>query len=505
MALIIKKQEQQYLKSELEAEYQETTYTLGQEGAFGQFVNQLRSLPARIYLFEQLRGNSNVQTRDVMVAATNAAHQRYRWYDASFKTIIFDDIVNSILKPLIFYVNEQRKALDGLEHDLEIWYNRNENQDHKYRLRDQLWFEHIRPYLSESSLIEAAIASGTLNLEYAVEQVLKKVFKRWPSPNDEVTNLLATHLKQEVMDTFTSVGNMEHLAERLWNPKLTSERQLFLSGAECLLNFTLDGNQEIIPNLESIDLLGYGIDRRQQTTTGDIERVLLEFFKKSTSPTLVPTDISDEMVLIKTKHRIVISSLRTIYDMQHSYMIMNTVRRTPYLHIDNTFRVRASYKPLAKLEVTPSQIIENWQDMADILENTKSQLADSIRDIVIMYKQTTEETFNERNEIDNEQHAFFDFVNNLRACIIPLNPTPPITQALMILTYMEEILFADGWIKIEPVYNDRFDPELHLIYRKEKQLTIKPNRVIETVKQGYSRQHFKKQKQIHRATVIISA
>jgi hypothetical protein len=500
-------QKQQRLKSNYDAEILNVTHAEDQQGALGRILGALASLPGRIYLWERVRRNSNSRSRDMLEKAKRSSVQLYRWYDTCYRVIIYNDIIASILTPIMAMVDEQHKNLSGVERRLEAWYKRNENEDiiAANATRDRLWFEHIRPRLSESEQIEDAISKGKVDVQYTLEKVFKKSFQYWPALNDEVSVLLEHYLKGEVIEIFKFVGGEEHLAQRLLSPELAREQQLFLQGAECLWNFVREANQETIPYLEAINLLGYGIDTRQHKTNNEVEAFLAKLLKReAVQPDLVATDISDEMALLKTQHGLMVSSLRSINDMQHAYQVMNTVRGAPYLHIDYDYQIRVAYKPLASMQVTPQRIILQWKDMANKLDDKKRDLADNIRDVVNVYELKAGTTLTESIDVGETDHPFFDLVDSMRKYIQPLNPTPPVIQALMALADMEEILLAQGWIRIEPSFGERFDPAMHRRVGDEAGTGIKAGRVVRTEIPGYIRRRPNEKQKIREAQVIVS-
>jgi molecular chaperone GrpE (heat shock protein) len=505
-ALIEKRQEQQTLKSQLETDYLEATRTPSKEQPFWQALTALRSVFSRIYLFSRFRGKSSPRARELMALAAQEAHQRYRWYDAGFKVLIYGDIIDSILKPLVVYADEQKKVLQEIESELRAWLARNKNNPQAaFRTQDRAWFELIRPRLTEGDQVQQAIASGRMNLEHALRQILKKTFHAWPTGNAGSGSSLESYLKQEIIAQLKYIGGEEHLAERLLSQDLSSEQRLFLLGAECLWNFARESNQETIPSLESIDLLGYGIDPRQHKTLAEVERIVIELLKDEPArPDLVPTDISDEMALIRTQHGLMISSLRTIKDMQQAYQVMKTVKRAPYLHIDATYQATVGYKPLVSLESTPQQIIDELRKAADRLDDKNSRASEEIREAADRFEQSIATKRSEQIDVDHKDHPFFDLVDQLRGIIEPLKKTPSVQQAQLLRADMEAILHSQGWVEIDPGFNDRFDPDRHEVFDTEQRVDMKPGRIIETIRPGYERQRPGERRQIRKALVRVS-
>jgi molecular chaperone GrpE (heat shock protein) len=74
----------------------------------------------------------------------------------------------------------------------------------------------------------------------------------------------------------------------------------------------------------------------------------------------------------------------------------------------------------------------------------------------------------------------------------------------MRLADMEEILLAQGWLKIDPIFGKCFDSDLHTVQKKEHRSDMKPDRVIEVMHPGFMRQHDEKILLVLRARIILS-
>jgi len=185
---------------------------------------------------------------------------------------------------------------------------------------------------------------------------------------------------------------------------------------------------------------------------------------------------------------------------------MNTVRAAPYLHIDYTDQARAGYGPLGNLELTYKQLIDMWVEVADNVEQVQLKLAEGIRDALDLYKKFLISVGlppGQLLEVSRENDPFFDFADAIRLVFKLVPKTPGVSQALMKLADIEDVLHAQGWMKIDPPYNARFDPTLYYIQGTRSEPGVTPGRVVEVTSPGYIR--YQPQRQVRLAMVIVSA
>ncbi len=458
------------------------------EQTFANFVNFAK----RLYLFKQFRRAST--SRELTTLARQQARKRYEWYQASFNIVIYSDIVKTILEPLIAHVDRQKATCEGVDRELEALYDANKEA---HRINSLLTAQHhidrIRPHLSEKDQVSEAIKSGRLKVDQKLEAILKGAFSTWPKPGGDAMAELKPVLSSVVMDTLKIIEGEEHLAKRLCGADTTivRQRKAFLEGAECMWNFAKDVSQNILSHLEPIELVGYGIEGHQGITTPDLTPVLDDLLKnQSARPDTISTDIGDELVLLKTSHGLPISAIRTINELQHAYQVMNTVRGAPYLHIDYADQVRAGYGPLANVAWTYRELMKIWYDEADNLDYSNPKLANEARTVLTKYESVLQSKgiyTGGTIDVMDEKDSFFDLVDELRWAIRPLNQTPAVAQALMKFADLEDILHAQGWIKIEPTYGERFNPSLHSALNRRAEPNMPPGRVIEVHRPGYIR------------------
>lgn len=509
-----KQQEQETLKSQLQEQCEQRTNLTEREGFLWKLLRESGSVIRTIFLSAASARRLNARARALETLANDGAQQRYLWYSAGFQALIYSDARKTILEPLIALIKTHIQVLDEIDRDLLKWQSRNK-KNMSARLRnqgDRAWFERIRPGATETEQVQKAITSGDLKIAETLRQILKRTFDAWPEQNALAGSVLTRQLKQEIVEQLKDIGEEEHLAQRLLAKDVSSERTLFLQGAECLWNFSGDTNEETRSHLEPINLVGYGVDARQQQTAASLKKTVEELFKNETpEPILVPTDISEELAFLKTQHGLMVSALSSIKSMQDAYQIMKTIRRAPYLHTDATYEVAVGYKPLTSLQSTPQLIITLWRKAADRLDNTHSDIADEILDIISGYEQSgqTASKLQEQLDIDKENHPFFDFVERLRTLLRKPNSTPAIEQTFLLLAEMEALLHVQGWIEIEPGPKDLFDSGRHQKVGEESNSNIKAGRVVETAIPGYERHRInskgKPTAQIRKAQVIVSA
>ncbi len=493
-------------KAELDDEYDRTTRTVQRTNLISQIGENIKSFLGRVYFFEAFRKKSS--SRDLNVAAENAARQRYLWYQESFRIIICSEVAKSILEPVIAHLDKQKAPFNGIERALEAWKDRNMDA---YRIhgsiREFIDVERIRPHLSESEQVQEAIMSRRLKLDLVMEEVLKRAFNGWPKPGEDPMNDLKPAIMDGVSETLRFIGGEEHLVDRLLGKDVEMQRKSLMQGAECLWNFTKDANQNVLSHLEAIDILSFGIDPRQGITSQQMLPSVEELLRnQSPRPDPVPTDISDELALMKTSHGLQISAIRSIHELQHSYQVMNTVRAAPYLHIDYTDQARAGYGPLGNLELTYKQLIDMWVEVADNVEQVQLKLAEGIRDALDLYKKFLISVGlppGQLLEVSRENDPFFDFADAIRLVFKLVPKTPGVSQALMKLADIEDVLHAQGWMKIDPPYNARFDPTLYYIQGTRSEPGVTPGRVVEVTSPGYIR--YQPQRQVRLAMVIVSA
>ncbi len=501
------RQKEEQRRDTLQEEYSNQTRRPSHKNILMQTSDTILAIIGWIYLFARFRRGSNTQSRELQQTAKNWAHQRYLWYDAAFKVVIYDDIIKSIIVPFIADISEEKRIFEETERNLRTWLSANKNTDMSVRSRERAWFENIRPQRTEKNQVQATIDSQKIKIDESLQQILEKAVDEWHSRRYTLDEALKRAVNDEIEQLLKRVGGDEHLAERMLSPELSSQRRLFLQGADCLWNFERESNQETKRALEAIDMLGYGTSPQQQKTWSDIQHALRELLKdEAEQPDLIPTDIDDEMALVKTQHGLMVSSLRSMKDMQHSYLIMKIVKRAPYLHLDSTYQATRAYKPLISLESTPQQIIDEWRRAADRLEDKNSDLARRLRDYTYHYEAKTGSNRQEQIDVNNENHPFFDFVDQLWKSLYDEMPkqTPPVVQALLLYADMQEILHTQGWLIIEPGPGDRFDSVLHREVGQEQIPAIEIGRVTKLVRQGYVRYRKGDNPQVRKAWVMVN-
>lgn len=495
-------------KAELEEEYDSSIRIVQSTNLLAQIGGNIGVFLKKVYLFEPFRRKSTA--RDLNIAAQNAARQRYLWYQASFRDQICRDITKTVLEPLIAHVDKQKSAIKDVQVELENWRDRNKaEQSVRGNQQSPLRIDQIHPDLSESEQIAKAIKDKKLKLDYVVLQVLKGAFNEWPKPGGDAMQDLKPAIQSAVIDNIKSIGGEKHLIDRLLEPEFDRQRKTFLEGAECLWNFAKDTDQNILSRLEPIEFLGYGIDSHQNITDDQMKPsldTLLNYLAER--PDTVPTDLSDELVLLKTSHGLLISAIKSISDLQRSYQVMNTVRGAPYLHIDYADQVRAGYGPIVHVAVTHKQIIDTWIEVADSIEVVKENAADAMRQAIREYPDKlgigrfVKDT--ELLDVDHENHPFFNLKDVFDRTLRAMNQVPAVSQALMKLADLENVLYAQRWMKIDPPIGSRFDVILHDKVSESPNSHLSPGRIVEVYTYGYIRRESGKLPSKRLAGVIVS-
>ncbi len=484
-------------KAELDDEYN-LTLSVAQSNSLHQqtFVN-LGNFIKRLYLFKQFRRTST--PRELTVLAQQRARQRYEWYQASFNIVIYSDIVKTILEPLIAHVDKQKATCEGGERELEGWYEENRELCSANLLQSTIdQIDQVHPRIIGKGQLEKVISSDHFNIEQKLEQIYKIAFEERSKAGGYVMLALKPALQYVTSETLEQAVGEEHLIQCLCRPDMENKRNAFFERSQCMLSFARDVPQNILSHLEQIELVGYGVDGHQGMTAPDLLPALDELLKnQSTRPDTISTDISDELVLLKTSHGLPISAIRPIHELQRAYQVMNTVRRAPYLHIDYADEVRAGYVPLVNVAWTYQELIKIWHDEADSLNYRNPKQANEMRTALTKYESVLQSkgiyTGGTIDVID-ENDPFFDLVDELRWAIratlfLILNPDPVVAQALMRFADLEDILHAQGWIKIESTYGERFNPNLHNVREKRSAPDMPSDRVIEVVRHGYINHH----------------
>ncbi len=505
-------QKEKLLRRELEDEYASIQVPTTSRSVVGQAIDGLLKALKIVYLFKKLRGTS-ATPRDLTAQAKRGAAQRYRWYTANFNIKIYNDIVETILKPAILHVDECKITCEHTDSELEMLYEENQRTAQLNNLQYvQNYIDRIRPRLTERKHIEEAIKSGRLKIDQKLAEVFKEAFASWPKPGGDAMTDLRPALSRMVSTTLRVVGGEKHLVQLLCETEYNTQSQRLLESADCMWNFATDVSQDILKHIEPIDTIAYGIDRQQGLTIREMEDTLdLLLRNQAAQPQKVSTDISDEVVLFKTAHGLPISAIRPMKELQHAYQVMNTVRAAPYLHIDYADYVRLGYKSLANAARTYQELFKQWDDEANDLDHSDPKLADEIRDALKLYQQTLQkaQTFTHGLvEVKDETGAFFKFVDDLRLAIRPHTQTTAVSQALMKLADLEDIILSQGWIKIDPAYGERFKAENHFAQAQRSEPGMLPERVIELFQPGYRREKVNSTGatilQIRRAQVVKS-
>ncbi|GHO93823.1 hypothetical protein KSF_038710 [Reticulibacter mediterranei] len=449
----------------------------------------------RIYILRAFRRqNTPEELRNI---AESKAHQRHLWYNARFHALLYKDVADTIIKPALVYLSERKALLADVDEMLEARQSRNLDKLKRPRniRREQMSMDMLRPRHDEQKQVTAAQDNGLLHLERSIITMQYELFEDWPRMSGEVKTMLETAMNETVQDMLTSLDNAEHILERMTNNgrDVLKQRTTFLQGAECLWNITTDTDQELTAHVETIDLLGFGADPYQQISTEDLADLAQEelFRNYAAKPECIPTDFSTELGYIKTSHGVLISSIRYIHELQRAYHEMSTLRNAPYLHIDYSDAVRKGYSPLVATSITYREIITEWEEVADRLENYHSTIGREVRTTIHTYRWDLQQLASppdedERVVIGEPDDPIFELILKLREIILPLQQTPALADALMKLVDFNILLATQGWMECVP-------PELHSPYdahsqeiRKEVRLTsLPPGQVIFVVMSAY--------------------
>ncbi len=304
--------------------------------------------------------------------------------------------------------------------------------------------------------------------------------------------------------TVLLLDGQTHLLDQILKKENWRQRELFLNSADVLLNFDNHSNVHLLSYLEAIDLLGYGIDSNQLNQT-NLNKQLDELLRQQEiSPERVSTDIINELVYIKTLHGLPISLIRSLNQWHQAYQVMNTVRSTPYLHIDYVDQVRAGYGPLSSIERTPKQIIDRWKQVAEDIGGSRSELAQAIRDQVAQYERQSQTRLDEMAQVTDAYDPLFDLIDSLDRIVTSVHPTPSVIAALTELADLVSLLQVQGWTPIGPVYGAPLDLMLHEVVGSSNDPMLPNGRIIETQRGGYIRRIANQSVQVRKALVKLA-
>ena len=504
-------------KGELDEEYNRASDVAQPHGFMAGVLANFTYRIKQIYLFQRFRGEKT--SRELNSMAQFWARQRYEWYDRNYAIFICTDIVRFILEPVIAHVDQQKKTCEDVDGALEEWQEENKS---KYQQKSQQveedQIDRVRPRLSEKQQITDAIRSGSLNIERRLAQMFKLAFTYLPRPGSEAMTDFKPAITSVVSDTLKVIGGSEHLIKRLLASDVQHKRLAFLEGAECMWNYTKDVTQNILTRLEAIELLGYGVDERIGSRKDDLTDSVEQLLRNQPiTPDAIPTDIVDELTLIKTSHGLPVSAIRPINDLQRAYQVMNTVRAAPYLHIDYTDQVRAGYGPLGNVSLTHQEVLQIWNDEVNSFDQSDRLIGNDIKSALQTYEKALRSSQINKSgliEVNDSNSMFFDFVDALHDVFWPphkppRNQTSAVQQSLMKFAQMEDILHAQGWVNIDPGYGERFKPEFHQVGDVLFDQDLEPGRIVDVVRSGYIRQDtsgqaINKKPPVRKAIVSIS-
>jgi hypothetical protein len=451
--------------------------------------------------------NKNM-ARTLHITAKELAHQRYLWYAESFRAYLCKDIARTIIEPAIAHAEMQHSTLTDVDDELHEWYFKLQQTQTSARANTSSSsnFEtiiRVKPHQSEQNLVSEAIKQGTIRFDALVNKVLTKAYSSWPKQGGNAVDDLKEAMPDNITAALQRLGSQAHLLDMLLAPGAWQQREMFLKRAECLWKFSEDYSQEVTSHLETINILGYGIDNgtpNGYSIRKNLQARIDDLLKQQNiTPEPVSTDILDELVYLKTSHGLAISHIHSLSEMHHAYQVLNTVRAAPYLHLDYRDQVKAGYGPLANIEMTPQQIIDTWTEVANSLDQTMKGLAHKLRAIIEDYEDKVKNVLDEIVSVKDENDPLFTFVNDIQEAILNENKTPVISDAMTRLADLTGLLHAQGWVVIYPVIGSRYNKKLHQSTKR----STDDGTIIEVKKRGYLRQRPNQPDQVLKALVEV--
>lgn len=497
-------------ETKLRESYETNRRRLQPVGGFVQFMGTLRAGVGKLY------GLKNAATeRELEILAESFAHERYLWYSKRFKISLCREAKKYILEPALAHVEKLRASLEGIDDALDGWRDRLlQDAAAPQAAKQAITFEaviKIQPRQSEKKQIDEAIKHGDLKIDVLVSKILAQAFNTWPKAGGgNAVADLQDAMNSLVLSALQRIGEHEHLLDQLLEkePDAWKKRELFLQRADCLWSFDKNASQQVLPHLETIDMLGYGMhdddtlqNRDVSITLAQLDELLKQLEKR---PEQVPTDINSELAYIKTLHGLPISLIRSMEEWHHAYQVMNTVRSAPYLHLDYQDQVQAGYGPLANIEKSSKQIVDLWKQMVNDIGRSKSELAEPIRKQIAEYEHQRLGKLHETVQVSSANDPLFDLIDTIEKTIRSENKTPAVSATLTELSDLIGLLHAQGWVLINPAYGAQFDRTLHEKRESREDSSLPDGRIIETLRHGYIRRVAGQPPQVRKALVVVS-
>jgi len=491
-------------ETQLREDYENTRRTLEPDSRFVQTMSSI------VDSFRKVYGRKNTSAeRNLKTLAANTSHQRYLWYLARLRIYLCVEAQKYIIEPALIHAEKLRSLLEDIDDELQTWQDRIQQSGSSLYGEEDLSNSEsvirIRPSISERNQITDAIKRGDIRSEMLTSKILKQAFQEWPKSDGNVLEALKAAITVSLPDILQRTVRKERLLDRLQGSGAWRQRELFLQRAECMWSFSKDATQEVLSHLEKINLLGYGNEDDSTNKQNNVQHQIDTLLKQQDiAPERVSTNVTDELMLMKTSHGLPISLIRSMPELHHSYQVMNIMRSAPYLHLDYRDQIQAGYGPLTSIEMTAQQIFDTWVDASEVLEHSMSDLAATIKNSALSYESKLHTTRFETIEVQNENDPLFDLIGEIEEATTKRNKTPIVSEALIKLSDLVGLLHAQGWVIIEPARGSHVDPERHKQVGVREETQILPDRISEVIRRGYIRQRPNQPPQIRKARVIIS-
>ncbi len=314
-----------------------------------------------------------------------------------------------------------------------------------------------------------------------------------------LSQILLQNIEQMAVQQCKKHLQEESLPQYLLDERMFSARLNFREDADYLWN----GKTQISQPLAAIDIVGYGVNPQYDSSQGIEQHVQELCHRLEISPRLARTHISTEMVYIRTIHGLTSSSLRTIERMQQAYSMIDVIWQSPYIHLNYENQQTRFVGNSRELTLTPTQIIEAWQHLTERLVESKSALAEKIRESIHRYSVTAGSQLRSIVDVSHPEHPYFNLIEELREALLPEDKRDLDLQILTAFADLEALLQNQEWLRIDPSYYDRFNPALHCVYQDAGRTPGKLSRIVEVVQPGYIRYRVT-ETQVRPAQVIVS-
>ena len=443
----------------------------------------------------------------------------YDQYMVALLEKCFKHIITHLFNPIARFTEQQKALFADAKRKLASMYARAiEYEDERQQRRDEPLTNTIQPRLNEQKHLENMIVSGVFDIEALAHQILQETYEMWPFDDEDTDGIgrLQKHINRIVTQALGDLGQQEHLAYRLQSPECGAIRRRFVAESAYMVNMIDTAKRRLLPELDSLHILNYGLRSSQSGSCSDIEIALGRLsIDIAAHPLLRLTESENELTLINVVHGFSLSSLCILDELHRAYELVTKSAHAPYLHLYLKNQEGGCLAP-TKEPFTFEQLLETWRTLLENVSNRRTVL---LVDLEVIFKPLEDYSTSNASrtafiQVDAPDHPFFDVLLRLRETIttqlnvlsLGMMQTPEVRQILTTLADMEAMLFAQGWHKIDPPQYTLFNPQFHHRYLEDdtEWSANKRARIIEVVSPGYMRQPHYASRLIRRAEVIVS-